>query len=91
MYKNKIYAKFNIKGGENILKQISLKNYKNIVGTFKESIEEKMLKKKIGDELYMQYVKNAIQEAEEHLANGGKTYTLEEWQELMRERYGADI
>lgn len=74
-----------------MLKQISLKNYKNIVGTFKESIEEKMLKKKIGDELYMQYVKNAIQEAEKHLANGGKTYTLEEWQELMRERYGADI
>ncbi len=45
-----------------MLKQISLKNYKNNVGTFKESVEEKILKKKIGDELYMQYVKNAIQE-----------------------------
>ena len=74
-----------------MLKQISLKNYKNIVGTFKESIEEKILKKKIGDELYMQYVKNAIQEAEEHLANGGKTYTLEEYRERLRKLYGANI
>ena len=74
-----------------MLKQISLKNYKNNVGTFKESVEEKILKKKIGDELYMQYVKNAIQEAEDHLANGGKTYTLEEYRERLRKLYGANI
>lgn len=74
-----------------MLKQISLKNYKNIVGTFKESIEEKILKKKIGDELYMQYVKNAIKEAEEHLANGGETYTLEEYRERLKNLYGANI
>ena len=74
-----------------MLKQIYLKSYKSIIGTFKENFQEKMLKKKIEDELYMQYIKNAIQEAEAYLANGGETYTLEEWQELMREKYGADI
>lgn len=74
-----------------MLKQVSLKNYKNIVGIFKESIQEKMLKKRIGDELYMQYVKNAIKEAEEDIANGGKTYTLEEYRERLREKYGANI
>lgn len=74
-----------------MLKQISLKNSKGIIGTFKESIQEKILKKKIEDEMYMKYVKNAIREAEENIANGGKTYTLEEWQELMRREYNADI
>lgn len=80
-----------ILGGDDMLKQIYLKSYKSIIGTFKENFQEKMLKKKIEDELYMQYIKNAIQEAEAYLANGGETYTLEEWQELMREKYGADI
>ena len=74
-----------------MLKQVSVKSYKNIVGTFKESIKEKMLKKKIGDELYMQYIMNAIREAEEDIANGGKTYTLEEYRERLREKYGAKI
>lgn len=80
-----------ILGGDDMLKQMYLKSYKSIIGTFKENFQEKMLKKKIEDELYMQYIKNAIQEAEAYLANGGETYTLEEWQELMREKYGADI
>lgn len=74
-----------------MLKEISLKNYKNMVGTFKESIQEKILKKKIGDELYMQYVKNAIREAEEDIANGGKLYTLEEYRERIRKLYEADV
>ncbi len=74
-----------------MVKQISLRNNKSMVGTFKDKIQEKMLKKKIEDEIYMQYVKNAIREAEEHLANGAKTYTLEEWQEEMRRRYNANI
>lgn len=80
-----------ILGGDDMLKQMYLKSYKSIIGTFKENFQEKMLKKKIEDELYMQYIKNSIQEAEAYLANGGETYTLEEWQELMREKYGADI
>lgn len=80
-----------ILGGDDMLKQMYLKSYKSIIGTFKENFQEKMLKKKIEDELYMQYIKNAIQEAEAYLANGGETYTLEEWQKLMREKYGADI
>lgn len=74
-----------------MIKQISLKRYKSIFGIFKENIQEKRLKKKIGDELYMQYIKNAIREAEEHLANGGKTYTLEEYRERLKELYGANI
>ena len=39
----------------------------------------------------MQYVKNAIKEAEEHLANGGETYTLEEYRERLKNLYGANI
>ncbi len=74
-----------------MLKQISLKNYKNIVGNFKENIQGKILKKKIGDKLYMQYVKNAIREAEEDIENGGKLYTLEEYRERIRKLYGADV
>lgn len=74
-----------------MIKQVSLKNYKSIFGVFKENLQEKKLRKKIGDELYMQYIKNAIREAEEHLANGGKTYTLEEYRERLRKLYGANI
>lgn len=39
----------------------------------------------------MQYIKNAIREAEEHLENGEKTYTLEEYRERLKELYGANI
>ena len=74
-----------------MLMPISVKSYKNIVGAFKESIQEKLLKKKIEDELYMQYVKSAIREAEEDIASGGKTYTLEEWEELMRREFNAEF
>lgn len=74
-----------------MIKQITLKNSKNIARIFKDKIQEKMLKKRIEDEMYMQYVKNAIKEAEEHIANGGKTYTLEEYRERIRDRYGAKI
>lgn len=74
-----------------MLNQISLKSYKNRVGTFKESINEKILKKKIEDKLYTQYIMDAIKEAEENIANGGKTYTLEEYRERMRELYGAEL
>lgn len=74
-----------------MLNQILLKSYKNRVGNFKESINEKILKKKIEDKLYTQYVMNAIKEAEENIANGGKTYTLEEYRERMRELYGAEL
>ncbi len=74
-----------------MLNQILLKSYKNRVGTFKESINEKILKKKIEDKLYTQYIMDAIKEAEENIANGGKTYTLEEYRERMRELYGAEL
>ena len=74
-----------------MLKQISLKNSGSLIGTFKARIYQKIRYKKLGDEMYMQYIKDAIREAEEDIANGGKTYTLEEWQQLMREKYGADI
>lgn len=74
-----------------MLKQVSLKSCKNIVGTFKEGINEKILKKKIEDKLYIQYVIDAIKEAEENIAKGGKTYTLEEYRERMKELYGAEL
>lgn len=77
--------------GDQRLKNILIKKLINIVKSYKECANKKMLKRKIEDEIYMRYVMNAIREAEEDIANGGKTYTLEEYQEIMRERYGADI
>lgn len=83
----KLIAKVVIK----MLKQITLKSPKSILGTFKANLYEHIQNKKIGDEMYKRYVMNAIREAEEHIANGGKTYTLEEYKEMMRSRYGTDI
>jgi len=73
-----------------MVKQISMKNSKNIIGTFKANIYDKM-KKKLEDKLYMQYIMKAIEEAEHDIENGGKTYTLEEWQAKMRRDYEVDI
>ncbi len=74
-----------------MIKQTTLRKNKNIVGVFKDKISKKILKKKIEDEMYMQYVKNAIQKAEEGIANGEKTYSLEEYRERLRQKYGAQI
>lgn len=74
-----------------MLKQVSLKSYKNAVGIFKEDIHNKILKKKMEDQLYTQYVMSAIKEAEKNIKNGGKTYTLEEYRERMRKLYGAEV
>ncbi len=38
--------------------------------------------------MYKEYIMNAIKEGEEYLANGGKTYTLEEFEEEMDKEYG---
>lgn len=74
-----------------MLKQITLKPRTSFIGKFKANLYEQIQNKKIGDELYNRYVMNAIREAEEDIANGGKTYTLEEYRERMRELYGAEI
>ncbi len=91
LHKKQNYAKFNIKGGEFMIKQISLRSPKSIIGTYKANLYEKIRNKKVEDELYKRYIMNAIREAEEDIANGGRTYTLEEWQELMRSEYNAEI
>lgn len=74
-----------------MIKQISLKNPRSLIGTFKINLFQKIKNKRLADEAYKRYVMNAIKEAEDDIANGGKTYTLEEWQELMRRRYNAEI
>lgn len=69
-----------------MLKQISLKNSKKVTGIFKTNLNKQLV-----DEMYKQYVINAIKEAEEDIANGGKTYTLEEYRERMKQLYRADL
>jgi len=74
-----------------MLKQITIKNTKSLIGNFKANIINNIQNKKLADKMYMHYVMNEIKEAEEDIANGGKTYTLEEYRERLRENYGADI
>ena len=41
--------------------------------------------------MYREYIMNAIREAEEDLANGGKTYTLAESKKTMEQLYGIKL
>lgn len=43
------------------------------------------------DEALERYMIKLIDEAEEHLANGGGTITLEEWQEEIKREYNIAI
>lgn len=71
-----------------MLKQLSINSSKGILKTYKANILKKIELKKKGDEMYKEYIMNAIKEGEEYLANGGKTYTLEEFEEEMDKEYG---
>lgn len=71
-----------------MIKQLSIGSTKKIFKTYKANILKKIQLKKKGDEMYREYIMNAIKEAEEYLANGGKTYTLEEFEEEMEKKYG---
>ena len=70
-----------------MLKQLSINSSKGIFKTYKANILKKIELKKKGDEMYREYIMNAIREAEEDLANGGKTYTWEEFEEEMEKIY----
>ena len=62
---------------------INFKISKNPIKTFKAKIYDKiMLYKKMNEE-YDNYIYNAIMEAEESLARGERTYTLEELEQIM--------
>ncbi len=71
-----------------MIKQLSIGNKSNVFKTYKANILKKIQLKKKGDEMYREYIMNAIREAEEDIANGGKTYTLEEFEEEMEKLYG---
>ena len=64
---------------------INLKISKNPIRTFKAKIYEKMMLYKKMNEEYDDYIYNAIMEAEESLARGERTYTLEEFEQIMDE------
>lgn len=70
-----------------MLKQLSINNPKGVFKAYKANILRKIQLKKKGDEMYREYIMNSIREAEEYLANGGKTYTLEEFEEEMEKMY----
>lgn len=80
--------KVNEKGGNSMLKQLSISNAKGIFKTYKANILKKMELKKKQDEMYKSYIMNAIREAEEDIENGGTTYTLKEFEEEMEKLYG---
>ena len=71
-----------------MIKQLSISNKKNILKTYKANILKHIQLKKKGDEMYREYIMNAIKEAEEDIAKGGKTYTWEEFEEEMEKLYG---
>lgn len=74
-----------------MLKQLSINNSKNVFKTCKANILKRIELKKKGDVMYKENITNAIKEGEEYLANGGKTYTLEEskkeWSNYMVLKY----
>lgn len=74
-----------------MLKQLSINNSKNVLKTYKANILKKIELKKRGDVMYKEYITNAIKEGEEYLANGGKTYTLEESKKRMEQLYGIKL
>ncbi len=74
-----------------MLKQLSINSSKGIFKTYKANILKKIELKKKGDEMYREYIMNAIREAEEDLANGGKTYTLAESKKTMEQLYGIKL
>lgn len=74
-----------------MIKQLSIGSTKNIFKTYKANILKKIQLKKKGDEMYKSYIMNAIREAEEDIANGGKTYTLEESKKRMEQLYGIKL
>lgn len=57
-----------------MLKQLSINSSKGILKTYKANILKKIELKKKGDEMYKEYIMNAIKEGEEYLANGGNIY-----------------
>lgn len=74
-----------------MLKQLSINNSKNVFKTCKANILKRIELKKKGDVMYKENITNAIKEGEEYLANGGKTYTLEESKKRMEQLYGIKI
>lgn len=74
-----------------MLKQLSINSSKRIFKTYRANILKKIELKKKGDEMYREYIMNAIREGEEYLANGGKTYTLEEYKKEMERLYDIKI
>ncbi len=74
-----------------MLRQLSINSSKGIFKTYKANILKKIELKRKGDEMYKEYIMNAIREGEEYLANGGKTYTLEEYKKEMERLYGIKI
>lgn len=74
-----------------MLKQLSINSSKRIFKTYRANILKKIELKKKGDEMYREYIMNAIREGEEYLANGGKTYTLEEYKKEMERLYYIKI
>ncbi len=74
-----------------MIKQLYISDTKNVFKTYKASILKKIKLKKKGNEMYREYIMNAIKEGEEYLANGGKTYTLEESKKRMEQLYGIKL
>lgn len=62
-----------------MLKQLSINSSKGILKTYKANILKKIELKKKGDEMYKEYIMNAIKEGEEYLANGGNIYFRRIW------------
>lgn len=68
-----------------MIKTIGLKLNRNRISSLKSKIYGSIITRKRLNTEYDKYVYNAIMEAEESLANGEKTYTLDEWKTITKE------
>lgn len=71
-----------------MIKNVYICNTKNRFKTYNVNILEKIKTRKREKEMNNNYIMEVIKEAEEDLANGRKTYTLEEFEERMEQIYG---
>lgn len=74
-----------MKGEIKMQRTINYKFSKNPIKTFKAKIYDKIMLYKQMNEEYDNYIYNAIMEAEESLARGERTHTLEELEKIWDE------
>ncbi len=74
-----------------MVKTLTLRGLSNLITNYKVKKISKKQKMLEYDRMYEEYICEGIRKVEEHIANGAKSYSSEEFWEEVRRRYGIDI